>query len=238
MIEQDYSAAPRMPVGYLVKRPDGLRGERGAVYDYVLAGNGLWLETEGKFLAARVPVAGFNVRGLPPLEARVILRHGKIPQFLFDLALEHIKTRALVEKYVAIIWNEGYFLRFPEQESNEASVNYETVDDTVLEFHSHGRMKVFFSDQDDSDELGLRIYGVIGNCDQTLPLVKLRAGAYGYYQPLIWSDVFEGSLTGSLEYAEKIEYVPKEEKTEEGLNRRGVWWNRLFCHVNKAAKDG
>ena len=60
------------PVGYLIKRPDGLEGERGVYYDYVLASNGIFIEAEGKLIAARVPVAECEVRGLAPLEPKVV----------------------------------------------------------------------------------------------------------------------------------------------------------------------
>ncbi|MCK4265911.1 MAG: hypothetical protein KAX31_01425, partial [Thermoplasmata archaeon] len=59
------------PAGYLVNRKDGLYGKRGMFYDYILAENGLFIETEGKLMAARVPVAECAVRGLAPLEPKI-----------------------------------------------------------------------------------------------------------------------------------------------------------------------
>ena len=43
-------------VGYLVNHPDGLVGERGAYYNYILASNGLFIEAESPLIDARVPV--------------------------------------------------------------------------------------------------------------------------------------------------------------------------------------
>ncbi|GAH65160.1 unnamed protein product, partial [marine sediment metagenome] len=75
------------PVGYLIKRKDGLYGERGLYYDYILAENGVWIEAEGNLLAARVPAVHGQIRGLEPLEPKLVLRYGLVPQRFFDLAL-------------------------------------------------------------------------------------------------------------------------------------------------------
>ncbi|KKK84126.1 hypothetical protein LCGC14_2786470, partial [marine sediment metagenome] len=45
------------PVGYLINEKSGLRGERGEYYDYVVAGNGVFIEAEGDLMAARIPIS-------------------------------------------------------------------------------------------------------------------------------------------------------------------------------------
>ena len=52
-------------VDYLIAR-DGLPARRGLAYDYVVAGDGLFVVAENRFFAVRVPVATATVRGLPP----------------------------------------------------------------------------------------------------------------------------------------------------------------------------
>ncbi len=49
-----------------------------------------------------------------------------------------------------------------------------------------------FSATDSADEQRLRLYGVIGRLDQSIPQVALRAGAYGYFRPVPWDAVFDG----------------------------------------------
>ena len=62
--------------GYLVNRPDGLVGEPGLAYDYILAANGLFVRAEklgpggAPLLRATVQVAEAQVRGLAPLAPR------------------------------------------------------------------------------------------------------------------------------------------------------------------------
>jgi len=75
------------PTGYLINRKEGLFGTRGDYYDYVLAGNGLFVEAEGRLMAARVKVAPAEVRGLAPMDERLVLRYGNIPGVLFNLLL-------------------------------------------------------------------------------------------------------------------------------------------------------
>jgi PRTRC genetic system protein A len=182
-------------VGYLVNRPSGITGERGAAYDYISAGNGIFIEAKSELLAARILVTPAVVRGLPELATEISLPFGKIPGRLFDLMLSVFLAKADVEVYVAIVRENGeYVIKVPEQTATGASIEYATVDNAVLDFHSHGLVPAFFSGQDNRDEQGFRLYGVVGNLDKEKAIVKIRVGVYGYFHPLKWSDVFSGSL--------------------------------------------
>jgi len=165
------------PVGYLKKQTDGLEGERGLYYDYVLASNGLFIEAEGKLIAARVPVAECEVRGLAPLEPRVALRYGRIPRHFFDLALNTMLTTPDKERYVAVTWNQGYHISVPEQAADKeqlgegigdghgsgAGVAYLNPDSVLLDMHTHPKMRAGFSFTDNRDETGLKLYAVVGH---------------------------------------------------------------------------
>lgn len=201
------------PVGYLIKHKDGLYGKRGLYYDYTLAGNGVFVEAEGTLLAARVPVVHGQIRGLEPLEPMVVLRHGLIPQRLFDLALNLIMRDVTKEHYVGVSWDDSYHIYTPEQDGSGGGVEYAVGDSIVLDLHSHGTMTPWFSLTDNKDETGLRLYGVVGKVDKT-PEVRLRVGVYGSYHPISWGEVFEGSLSGVLDALE----IPLE-LSEEEINR-------------------
>jgi len=181
------------PVGYLIKRKDGLEGVRGTFYDYVLAQNGVFIEAEGKLLAARVPVVHGEIRGLEPLEPKLVLRYGLVPQRFFDLALSALLADITKEYYVAVTWNDGYHLYVPEQEGTGGSVKYEVGDQVAVDLHSHGPLPPWFSTTDNKDEQGLKLYAVVGKLDKT-PQVRLRVGVYGSFHPVSWGEVFEGSL--------------------------------------------
>lgn len=248
------------PAGYLYYDKQGYQGERGIGFDYVMAGNGLWIESEGKLMAARVPVASCKVKGLPDLEPVVRLRHGKIPAACFDLALgEMLKPEIMVgdmaqvqtpfgstlympsedETYVGIVYETGYHVRLPEQTGLPAKVQFLEMDNVAMDLHSHGHYSTFFSGTDDSDEQGLRLYTVVGNCDKNPPGVRVRVGVYGYWLQIPWSDVFEGELRGAVEvwdpepednfeqwaddYKKRLETATELIKeAREGLDRNGV----------------
>ena len=221
-------------VGYLVNYPDGLVGETGFYYNYILASNGLFIEAESPLIDARVPVAECEVRGLAPMKTRVSLTYGSIPQHFFDLTLDTFLADPVNEHYVAVTASAGYHFYVPVQDRNTGSVVYEVGKSVILDLHSHGHMQASFSGQDDRDEKGLKLYGVIGNLNAT-PVVKLRVGVYGYFKSLEWKDVFDGSLTGAVEYEGKeviaegdLHYIPGFYGVELQHRSCGLWWDRWF----------
>jgi PRTRC genetic system protein A len=185
-------------VGYLTRQEDGLHGTRGMLYDYVMAENGVFVEAEGTLLAARVQVSQGLIRGLQAIDQRVVLRYGKIPALLFQLALNVMLTDVSRERYIAIVWKDGYHLHIPDQTRKEVEVKYNVADNVILDLHSHGVISAGFSSQDNSDEQGLKLYGVVGQLDKT-PVLKLRIGVYGYFTLLTFGQIFEGSLVGAVE---------------------------------------
>lgn len=186
-------------VGHLTKYPDGLSGERGIYYNYILASNGLFIEAESPLIAARIPVAECEVRGLAPMESRVTLTYGSIPQRFWDLALDAFLSNPDIEHYAAVSADAGYHFYIPMQDKTAGGVTYTVGDKIVLDLHSHGHGRAGFSGQDNKDEVGLKLYGVVGTLHST-PVVKLRIGVYGYFMALSWKDIFDGSLAGASEF--------------------------------------
>ncbi len=170
------------PVGYLINKEDGLYGERGEYFDYVLSGSGVFIEAEGDLMAARIPISRSPVRGLAELRPKVVLRHGPIPVALLHRAISKMQQDPGSEYYAAVsLGTSGYELRFPAQFGEKAKVEYAVPEGRIiLDLHSHGSMKAFFSPTDDTDEQALRIYGVVGNLPGA-PLLRLRVGVYGYF---------------------------------------------------------
>jgi hypothetical protein len=171
-----------------------VEGEIGEVYNYIHAGNGCFIDAENEHLHARVPVAEFKERGLPLAPSFTTLKHGRIPQRFWDLALSVFLASPEVERYVGIRWDgRGYALYIPAQESEPAKVKYATAEDIVVDLHSHpGELGPIFSPIDDADEQGFRIYGVVGDFNAIPPSVNFRVGVYGYWVPVSWGEVFEG----------------------------------------------
>jgi PRTRC genetic system protein A len=184
------------PVGYLVNRPSGLEGEPGLAYDYILAGNGLFvravkLARTGKtLLRATVLVADAEVRGLAPLARHLELPQGKVPGDIWQAALRMVGLAHPSELYVAVRWDGGYRLEVPEQETTPASISYTAVPDTVVDIHSHGSMEGFFSGTDNADDQGFRISAVVGHVDRLFKDAAARVSVYGHTGPVWLGDIF------------------------------------------------
>jgi len=178
-------------VGYLLNTREGLDGEPGLFYDYILAGNGVFARVRGPLLAATVLIGKAHVRGLLPLEETVELPRGKIPRYFYDLALSTLVADLCHEHYLAVTWDGRYHLTYPSQEGSGGGVTYERLPSTVLDIHSHGTMSAFFSWTDNRDEQGLGLYMVVGRLGMLWPEVELRVGVYGYFAPISVEDVFE-----------------------------------------------
>ena len=221
-------------VGYLVNYPGCISGDRGLYYDYIMASNGVFIQVDSPLIAARIPIAKCDIRGLAALKTKVSLTYGSIPQRFFDLVLNLFLADISTEHYVAIVGDRGYHFYIPVQDKSAGGVVYEVGTSVVLEMHSHGQMNARFSPIDNKDETGLKLYGVIGRLD-AVPVVKLRIGAYGYFKDLQWSDVFDGSLAGAVEYEEEEvitedgvqDFVEAHAYEREDPNRR-MWWHGEF----------
>ncbi len=202
-------------VDYLVAR-DGPPPRRGLAYDYVLAGDGLYLVAENPWLSARMPVARCAVRGLPPLYPACSLRQGPLPQPLWEAIVQTGRALAAAGREVVLLVQHdrvtGYRLALPPQRVGRIRVIYRPAGDAVLEIHSHHRYPARFSATDDADEQGLRLYGVIGRLDGARPEVALRAGAYGHWLPVPREEVFVGSRGAFRD----VQFEPDDEGSGEG----------------------
>ena len=184
-------------MGYLVNLPGGLAGVQGIGYDYVLGSGGVYVQSQGAHLTARVLVAPGAVRGLAPVAEKVALSHGPIPGGLFEAGLRWFQDAPDTERLFAVRWDgDAYRLVVPAQVGTVASLTYRPPAGVVAEFHSHGSACAFFSTTDDRDEQGFRIYGVAGRLNASPPELRLRVGVYGHFAPVDWSQVFGGPDPG------------------------------------------
>jgi len=177
-------------VGYLLNTPEGIQGEPGFFYNYILSENGIFIRAQSHLLGATVPIARVPIRGLAPLRTSVELPYGKIPWRIHDLAVSVFAADPVQEHYLAVVWDREYRLRMPAQQRDSARVTYERLPHTVLDIHSHSLMSAFFSGADNRDEQGLRLYMVVGELDTLFPEIRLRVGVYGYFAPLEMQEVF------------------------------------------------
>ena len=165
------------PVGYLVNHPDGLSGSHGIGYDYVLGAGGLYVQSESADLTARVLVSSLRSAGAGPRGSRRWgLRQGPIPAgHIRSWVCAGSRATPDTERFFAIRW-EGQlptgWWRLHAGWGRPRRLKYRPPAGAVAEFHSHGSSRAFFSETDDSDEQGFRIYGVAGRLDSDRPELK------------------------------------------------------------------
>lgn len=98
-----------------------------------------------------------------------------------------------------------YFWYLPDQEVSshycniKRNIEIEMAYTLVADFHSHGSYNAYFSNTDNADELGNRVYGVIGNIDTDEITYQLRAGTGGYYVYIHPSKIFEMEENDNLD---------------------------------------
>jgi hypothetical protein len=187
-------------VDYVVAR-DGPPRRSGLAYDYVLAGDGLFVAAASHLLDVRVAVASCHIRGLPPLVPACTLMRGRLPIDIWNGILECMRAAHELgcEVLLGVAYESGgYRIVIPRQVVGAVSVQYAPHDDLMLEIHSHRDGPAQFSSIDNSDERRLRLYGVVGHLDQVRPEVALRVGAYGYFLPVPWTSVFDGDHPAAL----------------------------------------
>ena len=180
------------PVGHLIHHGDEPpAGTAGSGYNYILAGNGLFIRSQNDLLAATALYIPADVRGLPKLDPTLHMTHGPIPVDNLHRILRAMRLAAPAELLAAITHTQehGYSLVYPPQHTGPTHVRYDPVPDTVLEIHSHANGTAHFSHTDDEDEQGLAIYGVAGTIS-TRPTVTLRLGVYGHFQTVAVKEVF------------------------------------------------
>ena len=183
------------PVGYLIKRENRLTGDPGIGYNYVMAGNGLHVQSENSHIQACIPLGSrTKIKGLPPMERRIHLVHGPIPRGIFAAGLHWFRETPETERFFAVLWEEDrYKIAVPHQDGTGSRLEYQLPGPgVVMEIHSHGIHGAFFSGTDNQDEQGFRVYGVIGRVGNDVPHATLRIGIYGHFANVQWNEIFDG----------------------------------------------
>jgi len=165
------------------------------LFEYVLAGNGLFVRARRKELEAMIPVVQCEVRGLKEVRPFVRMEYGRIPLNLTQVIWDEFKRDLPGESLVWLQLNEGRLSVIkPPQVRNEIAVHpldpYDPNGKSAfMDIHSHNTMEPYFSTDDDRDETGFRIFAVMGLLDKR-PCVTARIGIYGYYWHLDAQSVF------------------------------------------------
>jgi PRTRC genetic system protein A len=199
-----------------------------ALYEYLIAGTGVFLRAEREGLQALIPVVACEIRGLPTLTPYLRLAYPLVDQTLVAEMLDQSRAACIAagaprEILFHLRWEGRWHLAVPAQDQTAGSVmplgpaigsSYETA---LIEVHSHHRLAPFFSRTDDTDERGFRLYAVLGHIF-TKPTLRVRIGIYGYYWSVPAQWVFE-LPDGVADYLTVKEGSPAAIESEGGAKR-------------------
>jgi PRTRC genetic system protein A len=165
------------------------------MFEFVIAGNGVFVRARRKELEAMIPVARCEIRGLQEVRPYVRMEAGKVPLALTQAILNEFQQDMPDESLIWVKLDNGKWnVVKPSQTQEKESVRPMNPFDrdgaaAFLDVHSHNSMQPYFSTDDDKDENGFRLYAVFGLLNST-PCAAVRIGIYGYFWHLDAGSVF------------------------------------------------
>jgi hypothetical protein len=181
---------------------------QGGMYDYLICREAVYIHARRDGLEVLMPhaILDDDIRGLAelPVKPFVRLSGGRVPQIHLDQAYrEATEAKGPHGRPIERLWHLGparlgWYCHAPLQQATGGSV---TMVDTgpeandkfkaaLIELHSHHGMPSFFSPTDDQDEVGFRLYAVIGDIFEA-PKISVRVGVYGQFWHIPADWVFE-----------------------------------------------
>lgn len=163
-----------------------------AGYEYVFAGNGIFIRAEDSRMEAMVMHTPADVKGLAHLESIARLKVGLIPCAWLRSVVESMRRHLPNECIFQMLPNaDRWRTIMPDQQGTPTSVWFDDNPLSVVDIHSHNTMHPFWSTTDDADEQGLRFYVVIGNLDLDVPTARARVGVYGHHVDIPLNRIFD-----------------------------------------------
>lgn len=190
-------------VKYRIAESVPLPGIEAALYEYVMASNGIFVRGARREFQVQFRIARCGIRGLAHLETSWQLNAPRVPRAIVAEMLQRARAaRDAHGRPCEIVFHLEldetctWQCHVPRQTQSPTSTRPD--DDSpsssyaraCIEVHSHVDMPAQFSVLDDGDELGFRVYGVLGNIF-TAPRIRVRVGLYGYRHDIPAAWVFD-----------------------------------------------
>jgi hypothetical protein len=197
-------------VGHLITHPSTdarsqmpLPPIKASLFEYVLAGNGIFIRGARREFQTQFCIQPFVVRGLQELDLSLHMNGPHVsPEIVAEmlrLAREARDTKGHpceIVFHLELDETMGWHYHAPDQQ--QSPMRAKPSDDSptssyakaCIEVHSHVDMHAVFSSVDDQDELGFRIYAVLGSIS-TRPVIRVRVGMYGYRHDIPANWVFD-----------------------------------------------
>jgi hypothetical protein len=154
---------------------------------YYWAANGIFKQSVRQEFTAIVSISQVTTPGLELLQPQFQLN---IPPVDEELVLELLKAIALYPDYEQLFWfhfDREWQLEIPAQSVTEHScraLDPYPKKSPILELHYHARHQAYFSNTDNLEENGCRLYAVIGRNDWDRLEIVLRVGIDGHFLDL------------------------------------------------------
>jgi proteasome lid subunit RPN8/RPN11 len=166
-----------------------------ALFEYLLAGNGLFVRAKRREFAVALPLSTQKISGLQKVPIGISWAKPRIPASFWQAILRHAQqthtSSNFKEEVYLIYWDRAlseWQLRASGRENNWAST---IADDTLpeyaeccIELHTHPPGALSFSRADDRDELGkFRIFAILVDVHDK-PKIRFRCGVYDHLVPI------------------------------------------------------
>ena len=168
------------------------------MYEYLVGSPGVFIRAHRKYLQVSfiVAEAAYLLKGLEHITGYFVL-DGRVPLGYISAMFKDAFLHKDIERlYWGIYKPTGWKFLIPEQDATPGSVKprnpFSMVGrDALIEVHSHNGMGAGFSPTDDMDEVGFRIYTVIGKVNSSQPEILTRVGVYGHFWTIRSNWVYE-----------------------------------------------
>jgi PRTRC genetic system protein A len=160
---------------------------------FIWAGNGIFRSVTRQEFKAVVYHREVHTPGLPGLKQEFKLFVPPVPQKKVKAIIERIQQEPDLEQLFYLYWRgDRWEVLYPEQECTPSTciAGDRFPEPAVIEIHSHGAARAFFSGTDDFEEDGCRISTVIGKSNGQLEIVS-RVCVHGLFLPISSNLIYE-----------------------------------------------
>ena len=160
---------------------------------FIWAGNGIFRYVTRREFKAVVCHREVHTPGLPEFKQEFKLLVPPVPQTKVKAIIKQIQQEPDLEQLFYLYWRgDRWEVLFPEQECTPSTciAGDRFLEPAVIEIHSHGAARAFFSGTDDLEEDGCRISTVIGKSNGQLEIVS-RVCVHGLFLPISSNLIYE-----------------------------------------------
>lgn len=170
-----------------------------ALYEYLLAGNGLFVRAKRREFSVSLPLSMQKIWGLPNTSIGISWNRSQISESLWRGILQHARNKEasseFKEEVYLIYWDDVLQAWNWKAAGRDASSVTTIADDRLpeyseccIELHTHPPGAHHFSAADDRDELGkFRIFAILIDVHEK-PKIRFRCGVYEHLVPIpaVW----------------------------------------------------